>query len=193
GGGVGGAGGRGAGTVHRLDVGQAEIGRSPLAHIRVNDLDLPDHAARVTVDSRGSVQVAPFEGVSATLDRAPLTGPAGWLPGMQLAIGGSLLDLGPYEPPDAALPPAQDRAGFAFTRPPRLLPPRRETQFRLPAPPGKQDRRPLPILMSIMPLAMGLAGYFMFKSPYMLLMMGLSPMMLVGQHMSDRKQGRKSH
>src|SRR5215472_12639487 len=159
------AGGPAAGTVHRLNVGQAEIGGGPLAHIRVNDLDLADHAARVTVDSRGAVRVAPFDGVAATLDRAPLTGPADWQPGMQLAIGGSLLDLGPYEPPDAALQPSEDGAGFDFNRPPRLLPPQRETHFRLPAPPGKQDRRPLPILMSLMPLAMGIAGYFMFKSP----------------------------
>jgi DNA segregation ATPase FtsK/SpoIIIE, S-DNA-T family len=187
------AGGPGAGTVHRLNVGQAEIGRSPLAHIRVNDADLPDRAARVTVDSRGAVQVAPFDGVPATLDRRPLTGPAAWQPGMQLAIGGSLLDLGPYEPPDAALEPSEDGAGFDFNRPPRLLPPQRETQFRLPAPPGKQERRPLPILMSLVPLAMGLASYFMFKSPYMLLIMGMSPVMLVGQHFSDRKQGRRSH
>ena len=187
------AGGPAAGSVHRLNVGQAEIGRSPLAHIRLNDPELADHAARVTVDSRGAVHVAPFDGVSATLDRAPLTGPAAWQPGVQLAVGASLLDLGPYEPPDAALEPSEDGAGFDFNRPPRLLPPGRETHFRLPSPPGKQDRRPLPILMSVVPLAMGLAGYFTFKSSYMLLIMGMSPIMMVGQYVSDRKQGRRSH
>ncbi len=187
------AGGPAAGTVHRLNVGQADIGRGPLAHIRVDDPELPDHAVRVTVDRHGAVEVAPFDGVPATLDRTPLTAAAGWQPGMQLAVGASLLDLGPYEPPDAALEPSEDGAGLDFNRPPRLLPPRRETRFRLPAPPGRQDRRPLPILMSIVPLAMGLGGYFMFKSPYMLLLMGMSPVMMVGQYMSDRKQGRRSH
>src|SRR5262245_41572094 len=127
------AGGPAAGSVHRLNVGQVEIGRSPLAHIRLNDSELPEHAARVSVDSRGSVRVAPFDGVSATLDRVPLTGSADWQPGTQLAVGASLLDLGPYEPPDAALEPSEDGAGFDFNRPPRLLPSRRETHFRLPA------------------------------------------------------------
>src|SRR6266702_2145710 len=187
------AGGPAAGTVHRLNVGQADIGRGPLAHIRVDDPELPDHAVRVTVDRHGAVEVAPFDGVPATLDRTPLTAAAGWQPGMQLAVGASLLDLGPYEPPDAALEPSEDGAGLDFNRPPRLLPPRRETRFRLPAPPGRQDRRPLPILMSIVPLAMGLGGDFMFKSPYMLLLMGMSPVMMGGQYMSDRKQGRRSH
>jgi DNA segregation ATPase FtsK/SpoIIIE, S-DNA-T family len=187
------AGGPAAGTVHRLNVGRAEIGRSPLAHIRVNDLDLPEHAARVIVDSRGSVQVVALDGVSATLDRKPLTTVADWRAGMQLAVGSSLLDLALYEPPDAALEPSEDGSGFDFNRPPRLLPPQRETHFRLPAPPGRQDRRPLPVLMSLVPLAMGLASYFMFRSPYMLLIMGMSPVMLIGQHFSDRKQGRRSH
>jgi S-DNA-T family DNA segregation ATPase FtsK/SpoIIIE len=187
------AGGPAAGTVHRLTVGQADIGRGPLAHIRVNDPEVPDHAARVTVDRRGSVQLAPFDGGPATLDRTPLTAAVSWQPGMQLTVGASLLDLALYEPPDAALELSEDGAGLDFNRPPRLLPPRRETHFRLPAPPGRQDRRPLPILMSIVPLAMGLAGYFMFKSPYMLLIMGMSPVMMVGQYMSDRKQGRRSH
>jgi S-DNA-T family DNA segregation ATPase FtsK/SpoIIIE len=192
------AGGPAAGTVHRLSVGQAEIGSGPLAHVRIADPDLPGHAVRVTVDNRGAVRVSPLAGTAATLDRTPLTGPgpAGgtpWQPGMQLAVGGSLLDLAPYEPPDAALAPSADGAGLDFNRPPRLLPPRRDTEFRLPPPPGRADRRPLPILMSLMPLALGIGGYFMFKSPYMLLLMAMSPVMIVGQYFSDRKQGRKSH
>ena len=187
------AGGPAAGGVHRLTVGQADIGRGPLARIRVNDPDLPDHAAQVTVDRHGSVQVAPGDGAPATLGRAPLTAATDWPPGTQLAVGGSLLELGPYEPPDAALVPSEDGGGFDFNRPPRLLPPRQETHFRLPTPPGSRDRRPLPILMSVVPLVMGLGGYFMFKSPYMLLIMGMSPVMMLGQYMSDRKQGRRSH
>ena len=192
------AGGPDAGTVHRLSVGQADIGRGQLAHVRISDPELPDYAIRVTVDGRGSVRVAPLGGTAATLDRTPLTGtgPSGdvpWRPGMQLAVGGSLLDLGPYERPDAALQRSADGAGLDFNRPPRLLPPVRQTEFRLPSPPGKPDRGPLPILMSLMPLVLGIGGYFMFQSPYMLLFMAMSPVMLVGQYVSDRKQGRKSH
>ena len=187
------ASGPAAGTVHRLSVGQATIGRDPLAQVCIDDPQLPGHAVRVSVDTRGAVQVSAHDGVTATLDRTPVTTPVQWLPGGQLAVGSSLLDLAPYEPPDAALQPSADGSGLDFNRPPRLLPPRRETQFRLPAPPGKPDRRPLPILMSLMPLAVGLGGFFMFHSAYMLLFMAMSPVMLVGQHFSDRKLGRKSH
>jgi DNA segregation ATPase FtsK/SpoIIIE, S-DNA-T family len=187
------ASGPAAGAVHRLSMGQSSIGRGELDHIRIRDPELPEGAVRVTVDGRGSVQVSALPGVTAALDREPLTTAVAWRPGMQLAVGASLLDLAPYEPPDAALQPSDDGAGLDFNRPPRLLPPRRQTHFRLPSPPGRQERRQLPILMSLVPLAMGIGGYFMFKSPYMLLFLAMSPVMLVGQHLSDRKQGRKSH
>ena len=187
------ASGPAAGAVHRLSMGQSSIGSGELDHVRINDPELAEGAVRVTVDSRGSVQASALPGVRTALDREPLTTAVPWRPGMQLAVGASLLDLAPYEPPDAAIQPADDGAGLDFNRPPRLLPPPRQTQFRLPSPPGKPDRRPLPLLMSLVPLAMGIGGYFMFKSPYMLLFMAMSPVMLFGQHLTDRKQGRKSH
>jgi S-DNA-T family DNA segregation ATPase FtsK/SpoIIIE len=187
------AGGPAAGSVHRLALGQAGIGKGPLAHVRVDDPRLPDYAVRVNVDTHGSVQVAALDGVTATLDRTPLTAPAVWQPGTQLAVGDSLFDVAPYEPPDAALQPSEDGAGLDFNRPPRLLPPRRQTGFRLHAPPGKPDRRPLPILMSLAPLLMGLGMAYFMKSPYMLMFCGLSPVMAIGSYLSDRKQGRRSY
>ena len=187
------ASGPAAGAVHCLSMGQSSIGSGETDHIKVDDPELPEHAIRVTVDDRGAVQVSGHPQIAASLDREPLTTAVAWRPGMQLAVGASLLDLAPYEPPDAALQPSDDGAGLDFNRPPRLLPPQRQTHFRLPSPPGKQERRQLPILMAVAPLAMGIGGYFMFKSPYMLMFTALSPIMLVGQYLSDRKQGRKSH
>jgi DNA segregation ATPase FtsK/SpoIIIE, S-DNA-T family len=77
----------------------------------------------------------------ALLDREVVTGTVAWPPGAQLAFGSSLLDLAAYEPPDAALQVSEDGAGFDFRRPPRLLPPPRQTRFRLPVPPGQPGRR----------------------------------------------------
>ena len=70
----------------------------------------------------------------ATLDREPLEAGPPWRPGQLIAVGGTLLGLAPYEPPDAALHPSEDGAGIDFNRPPRLLPPHRATKFQLPAP-----------------------------------------------------------
>jgi DNA segregation ATPase FtsK/SpoIIIE, S-DNA-T family len=186
------AGGPAAGAVHRLSLGKADIGNGQRVAIPVHDPALPDFALRVSVDSRGGCQVSPYDGVQATLDGDPLNAPALWLPGQQIAVGGTLLGIAPYEPPDAALHPSDD-GGIEFNRPPRLLPPERTAKFQLPRPPAENERRPLPVLMAVAPLVMGLLMAYFMKELYMLAMCALSPIMVVGNYFSDRKQGRKSY
>jgi DNA segregation ATPase FtsK/SpoIIIE, S-DNA-T family len=187
------AGGPDAGAVHRLSLGEADIGSGQRVAIVVHDPALPEFALRVAVDSRRGCQVAPYDGVRATLDREPLEAAAQWRPGQLIAVGGTLLGLASYEAPDAALHPSDDGGGIDFNRPPRLLPPHRVTKFQLPAPPGASDRRPLPLLMAIVPVIMGAGMAVFFHAPYMLAMCALSPVMLIGNHISERKQGRVSH
>ena len=187
------AGGPAAGRVHGLSYGQADIGSGPLAHITIDDPKLPEFALRLSVDAGDEVSVCPLRGAAVLLDRRPVSGPVIWVPGAQLAVGSSLLELARYAPPDAALQRSCDGAGADFNRPPRLLPPRRQTQFRLPAPPAKPDRRPLPILMAVLPVALGVGLWFMMRSPYLLMFVALSPAMLIGQYVSDKRHGRKSH
>jgi DNA segregation ATPase FtsK/SpoIIIE, S-DNA-T family len=186
------AGGPAAGAVHRLSLGDADIGNGQRVAIPIGDPALPEFALRVCVDSRSQCQVAPYDGVRATLDTEPLEAAVQWLPGQQIAVGGTLLGLAPYEPPDAALHPSDD-GGIDFNRPPRLLPPQRVTKFQLPSPPAENERRPLPILMAVAPVVMGVVMAAVMKTPYMLFMSALSPVMLIGNHFSDRKQGRKSY
>jgi DNA segregation ATPase FtsK/SpoIIIE, S-DNA-T family len=187
------AGGPAAGAVHRLGIGEADIGGGQGAAIRVADPDIPGLALRVSVGLRGQCQVAPYPGIAAALDREPLTGATEWRPGQQVAIGGTLLALAPYEAPDAALHPSEDGTGIDFNRPPRLLPPDRATRFQLPSPPSAEERRPMPILMAAVPVIMGVAMAFFMHQIYMLAMSALSPVLLIGNHMSERKHGRKSY
>jgi DNA segregation ATPase FtsK/SpoIIIE, S-DNA-T family len=185
-------GGPGAGAVHRLSIGEADIGSGQLAAIKIYDQNVPELALRIAVDRRGGCQVATYDGVQAALDREPLTAAAQWEPGQQIAVGSTLLGLAPYEPPDAALHPSDDGTGIDFNRPPRLLPPERTTKFQLPAPPSAQERRPMPILMAVAPVVLGVAMAMFMHEIYMLAMSALSPVMLIGNHMSERKHGRKS-
>jgi S-DNA-T family DNA segregation ATPase FtsK/SpoIIIE len=182
-----------AGAIHRLGTGQADIGGGDTAGFRIRDPAIPGLALRVYVDGRGGCQVAPYEGVRATLDREPLTAPAQWRPGQQIAVGNTLLGLAPYELPDAALQPSKDGSGVDFNRPPRLLPPERITRFQLPVPPSAAERRPLPILMAALPLVLGVVMAFALRQVYLLAMAGLSPVMLVGSHLSERSHSRKAN
>jgi S-DNA-T family DNA segregation ATPase FtsK/SpoIIIE len=186
-------GGPGGGSIHRLGAGEADIGGGPAAAVRIPDPAVPGYALRITVDPHGGCQVAAYEGVQATLDREPLTAAVQWRPGQQIAVGGTLLGLAPYEPPDAALHPSLDGGGIDFNRPPRLLPPQRSTRFQLPNPPGEAEHRPIPLLMAVLPLLMGVGMAYFLHQIYMLAMAGLTPVMLLGTYVTDRRQGRKSH
>ena len=180
------------GSIHRLGPGHCDIGSGQAASFRLRDPSIPSVALRIFADGRGGCQVAPYEGVQATLDREPLTVPAQWHPGQIIAVGSSLLGLAPYEPPDAALHTSLDGSGIDFNRPPRLLPPERITRFQLPARPSEAERRPLPILMAALPLLMGVGMAFLLHQVYLLAMAGLSPLMLVGGYLSERSHGRKA-
>ena len=127
------AGGPDAGAIHRIGPGRADVGSGAAAAIRIGDPAVPSRALLVYVDDLGGCQVAAYPGAAATLDRTQLGAPVRWRPGQQIAVGGTLLGLAPYAPPDAALRPSADGAGLDFSRPPRAVPGRRRRRDRLAA------------------------------------------------------------
>ena len=194
------AGGPAAGGVYRLVPGMADIGGVAPGEalvadgpdIGIADPALPPLAVRVIIGP-GGWQLAPFGGAKVLLDGQPVDAGAYWRPGQQVTIGNTLLELVPYELPDAALNPAEDSAGLEFNRPPRLLPPEVTTRFQLPAPPGRPERRPVPVLMAVAPVLLGVGMAYFLRQVYMLAMAAFSPVMLLGSYVSDRRGGRKSH
>ena len=183
-------GGPAAGGVHRISLGRADFGSGETASIRAGDQTVPPLALQFDVQPDGSCQVTPYPDVAATLDLEPLSGTASWRPGQLIAVGSTLLGIAAYEPPDAALHPSPDGGGIDFNRPPRLLPPARRTRFALPSPPDRPDRRPLPIVMAVAPILLGVGMWYMTKAVYMLALCAMSPVMIVGNYLSDRKRGR---
>ncbi len=181
-----------AGSIHRLAAGHYDVGSGHAASFRVRDPSIPPVALRIFTGVQGGCQVVPYDGVQVTLDREPLSARAQWQPGHQIAVGSSVLGLAPYEPPDAALHPAPDGSGVDFNRPPRLLPPERATRFQLPARPAEAERRPLPILLAVLPLLAGVAMALLLRQLYLLAMAGLGPLMMVGGYLSERSHGRKT-
>ncbi|MGH8918007.1 MAG: FtsK/SpoIIIE domain-containing protein, partial [Actinomycetes bacterium] len=183
-----------AGGVFRLDPGVTHIGGDPGATVSVQDPSLPPVAVTVEVAADATVTVLPKTDLPTWLDGERLTGPAPWPVGSQLAVGWTVLELAVPAPPDAAVQPAED-GGLDYNRPPRLRPPARVTRFRMPSPPAQGERRPLPILMAIAPLVM--AGVMVLLSAgHNLMYLGfalLSPVMVIGSYITDRRSGRKSY
>lgn len=186
-------GGPAAGAVHRLGVGRYDIGSGPAAQLHIDDPELADRAATLSIAIDGTCTLA----VHQDKDEARLDGEAldgdDWPLGAQLALGNSLFELAPYTPPDAALKWSDDGIGLDYNRPPRLRPPERKTHFRLPTPVKEFEARPLPWLMALMPLVGAVVSVMVFKRWYYLVMAVMSPIMLFANYYVDKKHGRKSH
>jgi DNA segregation ATPase FtsK/SpoIIIE, S-DNA-T family len=186
------AGGPDAGAIHRIGPGRADIGSGAAAAIRIGDPAMPSRALLVYVDDQGGCHVAAYPQAAATLDRAQLAAPVPWLPGQQIAIGGTLLGLASYAPSDAALRPSADGAGLDFSRPPRSSPSlAAPPSFPLSPSSSPADRGSLPVLAAGLPLVIGLTLAFLLHQVYVLALAGLSPVLLIGGALTERGGGRR--
>ena len=194
-------GGPGAGTVFVVDTGTSVIGSSPRATIRIGG-SAPAVAALLQLDGAGRFTLEPalsthddtLDGVPVVaVDRRPLVEPVALDESSVVRIGDVLLAVAAGSRAAAALTLAPDGTHLEFARPPRLLPDPPPRSFRLPAEPQAPSRRPLPIVAALAPLAMagvmvGVFGHVMY------LAFGLmSPVVMVANHISDRRNGRVAH
>jgi len=183
-----------AGTVRRLGLGAATLGGSRDCQVPVPGL--PPAAARLTV-SRGvpepAVLLEPLGSpVQLLLDGVEVTAPRPWPPGALLEAGPHVLALALPEQPDAHLSPAGD-GGLAYNRPPRLWPASRPRRVEVPTEPKRGEKARLQLLAALIPLALGLVMMVALHSALYALFMVMSPVMVVGQWMSDRRHGKVSH
>lgn len=199
--------GRGAGVVHRLMAGEAGIGTDPGCTIRLADDRVPPLAVAITADVHGAVTVRAMPGAADVLaetvphaehplaiDREELgEDDTEWPVGSQLTVGEVRLELELIQQPDAAVEDSPDPGWSDYNRPPRLLPPERPTQFKLPQPPSDEMNRGLPWLTMMIPVIMGVSLALITGRMYMLTMAAFSPMMMLGSYFQSKKQGKQTY
>lgn len=179
--------GPGAGTVFRLVPGDYDIGSAPTCRIRLSQ-SAPPLAARVRVRLDGSAQL--LTAGKALLDGRSPDGPVPWRPGSQLAVDDTLLELTSERTARAPLTPAKDGLGLEFNRPPRFLPAQARAKFRLPAPPIKPDKRPIPLLpILLLPAGSAAIAIFVTHNWAFVFIALLSPIAALVTQFGGRKQG----
>ncbi|MFI9102992.1 FtsK/SpoIIIE domain-containing protein [Streptomyces fildesensis] len=178
-----------AGRVWYLDAGEHRIGSGAGCRIAVGS-GQPSVVAVVRVSLDASVYVragAP----SALLDRAPLPDhEVAWGKTAQLLVGDTILEAYPLLRPDAVIEPSPEGEYLDYNRPPRLLPLVQKTAFRLPNRPKPSPPSALPWLAAALPAVFGGAFAMMMDNPLFLMMAAMSPVMIVGNWFSNRRQGR---
>lgn len=86
----------------------------------------------------------------------------------------------------------EHRGHIEFNRPPRVNPRREPFLRELAAPPDRARKARLPLAASIVPLLMGVAMFVLLKSPFMLVICALTPVMALTTYVTDRRGGKKS-
>ncbi|MDX3075969.1 FtsK/SpoIIIE domain-containing protein [Streptomyces sp. MI02-7b] len=178
--------GRGAGTVFRLVPGEYDLGSDATCRIRLAE-DAPAFAAQIRVRLDGGAEL--LSGADALLDGKPMEPGAAWREGSQLAVGDTLLELASREAATAPLTPAADGLGLEFNRPPRFLPAPAGGKFRLPTPPVRPDKRPVPLLpILLLPAGSAAIAIFVTKSWVFVFIALLSPLAALFTQFGGRKQ-----
>ncbi|MCW2880051.1 MAG: segregation ATPase FtsK/SpoIIIE -like protein [Sphaerisporangium sp.] len=122
----------------------------------------------------------------------PVGAPRPWPEGTPLTCGNSVLVLRATEPPDAHLDVLPE-GGLAYNRPPRLRPAERRKRFEVPAEPSRGEGVRLQLLAACLPAVLGLTMAAVFHMWYYLLIALMTPMIMIGQWVSDRRHGRRKY
>ncbi|MEO3808797.1 FtsK/SpoIIIE domain-containing protein [Sphaerisporangium sp. B11E5] len=122
----------------------------------------------------------------------PLSGPRQWPEGAPLTCGTSVLVLRATEPPDAHVD-ALAEGGLAYNRPPRLHPAERRRRFEVPAEPRRGEGVRLQLLAACLPAVLGFTMAAVFQVWFYLLIALMTPLIMIGQWISDRRHGRRKY
>ncbi|MDO0925066.1 FtsK/SpoIIIE domain-containing protein [Streptomyces sp. TG1A-8] len=189
-------GGAGAGTIHRLLVGEYDLGSWSGCRLRLPGPG-PEVAARVRVTARGAVLVtACSPGVKLgdeELDPAA-DAPTPWLLGSQLSVGAALVEIAPVTRPRASITLSEDGFGREFNRPPRFVPPTAQSRFRLPSRPGDAPQAPVSLITVLLVPVVAAIVTVLVSGNWKLIFLGLlSPLGALLTRSGSRRRSLREH
>ncbi|MDY0891781.1 FtsK/SpoIIIE domain-containing protein [Frigoribacterium sp. CFBP9030] len=151
-------------------------------------------ADRSSATGAGDSTGAETDGLASVyVDRRRITAPTDLDESSIVTIGATLLAVSGAGGARAATSPTDGGGYVDYARPPRLLPDDPPTVFRYPPEPQPPARRPLPIVAAIAPLIMAVVMVRLFGNLGFLAFGLMSPVVLVGNYLYDRRNGRTSH
>ena len=179
-------GGSGSGLVAELPIGAHSLGRGGPFGFTDRTMSRDHAVLTVTADGafltdRGSANGTLLEGELVTEPDTPVAF------GRVFRLGDTAMVIVPATSSDAAIEPAGPGTR-AFVRAPRLLPSGRPVKIQLPDEPSAREARRIPMIMVLAPLAIGVVLAVVLRSPLYLMFAIASPLMMIGNAVSDRRQ-----
>lgn len=173
---------------HLLRPGSQLVGRDPECEITIADRAVSRHQLRLDVADADAVTVTDLGSTNHTLlDGAPFgpDRPTTLATGSVLRVGDSEVRIERRRPPRS-----DDRVVY---RSPRLEAAASTVEVVFPAPPGPPAPTRVPVLAAVAPLVAGLVLSVVLRQWQFLAFTALSPVMVLGQAMSDRRSSRRTH
>ena len=179
-----------SGKEFALSRGTAYIGRGRGCEIQLSDSSVSRRHAKLVVGEPPAVpevvDLGSANGISvggAEVPRALLKA------GDRVRLGDSEVEVRLLD--NASVSVAGDSASVAFSRSPRIAPLFEGREFDLPDLPERPKPSRLPWLAMIFPALMGMGMFALTRSPYSLMFVVMSPMMMLGNYVEQRRGGRK--
>ncbi len=185
-------GGPDSGQVYRLTPGRHRLGRAGEAVLRIDDPDCSRVHAEIDV-TVGGVLIRDLGSTNSTwVDGERVEGsPVALTERSTVLVGGSTLRLRVPEAAEAATHERGD--GYVdLNRSPRIVPPVDPVEIRLPAAPEQPRAVRVPVVAMVLPVVVAVPLAF-FWSPLALLFGLMTPVMMLGNALSDKVSGRKDY
>jgi S-DNA-T family DNA segregation ATPase FtsK/SpoIIIE len=175
------------GAVAELGPGSYFIGRDTASDIRLNDPLASKNHARVDV-LPGVVRIVDLNSANGVLiDDEPLPR-ADLVRGQEVVIGDSTLS---FEMVEIAAQSGSLTRQIAHLRSPRVEPRYPGTEFDGPSLPTELENRPFPWIAMVAPVILGGVMFAFTQSPVSLVFVALSPVLLLGNYLSNRLNQRR--
>ncbi|MDP9220075.1 MAG: FtsK/SpoIIIE domain-containing protein [Actinomycetota bacterium] len=180
-----------AGQMFALGPGEYRVGRAAEASVRIQDSDLSRVHLLIELSTDGT-SIHDLRSTNGTwlagrrLD--PVATP--WRPGQRLRVGSSVLELTTHGSASAATT-FDDSGHILVNRRPRLAAPRPVVDVRLPAAPEPRQHGRLPVMTMVLPLLLAVPMALLQHAPAYLLFGAMSPAMMLGSFLSDRRGGHR--
>lgn len=174
-----------AGREFPLRRGHSVVGRAADADVLLGDPLVSKRHARIEVDQ--AVELVDLNSANGLVVDGGEVSRVRALPGVRITIGDTVVSFAMLAGTDAAADPVLERGGaLMFNRSPRVEARYPGTAHPEPRVPSEENPRLFPWPMIISPVLMGLAIFALTERPMALLIVFLSPLMLVGNHLGQR-------
>jgi DNA segregation ATPase FtsK/SpoIIIE, S-DNA-T family len=141
----------------------------------------------------GAVTVADAGSANGTVvSGLPLAGERPVQPGELIWAGRTALTVGRAPAADAQLVPAPD-GSVRYSRSPRTKKAPKHTRRAVPDPPPEAERSSFPWFAIATPVIAGVLMAIVLKQPEYLAFIALSPVMVIGNTLSDRRHGKRGY